>query len=120
MAQMMRAADAVITCLPTPATSASVLEAEDGLLAAMSPGKIWMETPPACRSALLIKQLRLRVEVAEPDSTAIEALRDPDDVPILGALVAGGANLLLMGDRDLLALSDRYPIEPPTEFARRI
>ena len=42
-AQMMREADAVITCLPTPAASAAVLEADDGLLSAMSPGKIWME-----------------------------------------------------------------------------
>ena len=42
-ARMMEAADAVITCLPTPAASASVLEAEDGLLAAMGEGRIWME-----------------------------------------------------------------------------
>ena len=42
-AQMMQAADAVITCLPTPAASAAVLEAEDGLLSAMDAGKIWME-----------------------------------------------------------------------------
>ena len=42
-ARMMEAADAVITCLPTPAASATVLEAEDGLLAAMGEGRIWME-----------------------------------------------------------------------------
>ena len=42
-AQMMETTDAVITCLPTPAASAAVLEAEDGLLAAMDEGKIWME-----------------------------------------------------------------------------
>ena len=42
-ARMMRDADAVITCLPTPAASAAVLEAEDGLLPAMDEGKIWME-----------------------------------------------------------------------------
>ena len=41
--QMMRAADAVITCLPSPAASASVLEAEEGLLSAVVDGKIWME-----------------------------------------------------------------------------
>ena len=39
----MEAADAVITCLPTPAASAAVLEADDGLLSAMTAGKIWME-----------------------------------------------------------------------------
>ncbi|MEO0361214.1 MAG: NAD(P)-dependent oxidoreductase [Pseudomonadota bacterium] len=42
-AAMAAAADAVITCLPSPAASAAVLEAEDGLLAALGPGKIWME-----------------------------------------------------------------------------
>ena len=42
-ARMMEAADAVITCLPTPAASAAVLEAGDGLLSAMGEGKIWME-----------------------------------------------------------------------------
>ena len=43
LAQMMAAADAVITCLPTPSASATVLEAEDGLLSAMGEGRIWME-----------------------------------------------------------------------------
>ena len=42
-ARMMESCDAVITCLPTPAASAAVLEAEDGLLSAMTPGKVWME-----------------------------------------------------------------------------
>ena len=36
-------ADAVITCLPSPAASAAVLEAEDGVLAGLSPGKLWLE-----------------------------------------------------------------------------
>ena len=67
-----------------------------------------------------IKRLYIRVEVAEPESTGVEALRDPDDAPILGALVAAEADLLVTGDRDLLALSDRYPIETPAEFVRRI
>jgi len=40
---MIGACDAVITCLPSPAASAAVLEADDGLLAGMGPGKIWME-----------------------------------------------------------------------------
>ena len=41
--RMMECCDAVITCLPNPAASASVLEAGDGLLPAMAAGKIWME-----------------------------------------------------------------------------
>ena len=35
--------DVVITCLPSPVISAEVLEADDGLLAALGPGKIWAE-----------------------------------------------------------------------------
>ena len=42
-ARMMESCDAVITCLPTPAASAAVLEADDGLLSTMSAGKVWME-----------------------------------------------------------------------------
>ncbi len=41
--QMMQECHAVITCLPSPEASAAVLEADDGLLAAAAPGKIWME-----------------------------------------------------------------------------
>ena len=42
-AELMRECEAVITCLPSPAASAAVLEADDGLLSEMGPGKIWME-----------------------------------------------------------------------------
>ena len=67
-----------------------------------------------------IKQLYIRVEMAEPASSEIESLRDPDDAPILGALAAADADLLVTGDRDLLALSDRHPFETPAEFVRRL
>ncbi len=40
---MAQAVDLVITCLPSPAASAAVLEADDGLLAGLSAGKIWAE-----------------------------------------------------------------------------
>jgi len=42
-AAMMRDCDAVITCLPSPAASADVMEGENGLLSAIGAGKIWME-----------------------------------------------------------------------------
>jgi len=42
-AQMMKDCDAVITCLPSPAASAAVMEGPDGLLGEIGPGKIWME-----------------------------------------------------------------------------
>ena len=40
---MAEAVDLVITCLPSPAASAAVMEAEDGILAGLSAGKIWAE-----------------------------------------------------------------------------
>jgi 3-hydroxyisobutyrate dehydrogenase len=35
--------DIVITCLPSPAASASVLEQPDGVLAGLRPGSVWLE-----------------------------------------------------------------------------
>ncbi|MFT5219997.1 MAG: 3-hydroxyisobutyrate dehydrogenase [Planctomycetota bacterium] len=40
---MAEACDVVITCLPSPKVSAEVMEADDGLLAGLSKGKIWLE-----------------------------------------------------------------------------
>jgi len=40
---MAEACDIIITCLPSPAASAAVMEAEDGILAGLSAGKIWAE-----------------------------------------------------------------------------
>jgi 3-hydroxyisobutyrate dehydrogenase len=41
--EMAEAVDFVITCLPNPAASAAVMEAEDGVLAGMSAGMLWGE-----------------------------------------------------------------------------
>jgi 3-hydroxyisobutyrate dehydrogenase len=40
---MAEACDVIITCLPSPAASATVMEADDGILAGLSKGKIWAE-----------------------------------------------------------------------------
>ena len=40
---MAEANDVIITCLPSPAVSARVLEEENGVLAGLSAGKIWLE-----------------------------------------------------------------------------
>lgn len=42
-AAMARACDVVITCLPSPAASAAVVEGPDGLLEGLGDGKIWLE-----------------------------------------------------------------------------
>ena len=41
--EMAEHCDIIITCLPSPAISAAVMEAEDGILAGMRPGMIWAE-----------------------------------------------------------------------------
>ena len=46
-------------------------------------------------------------------------LRDPNDVPILAALIASGADCLVSGDKDLLALAEHYPILTPADFCAR-
>lgn len=49
-AAMAAACDAVITCLPSPRATATVLEGGEGLLEGLAPGKVWLEmstTDPA-------------------------------------------------------------------------
>ena len=41
--EMAEQCDIIITCLPSPAACSAVMEAEDGVLAGISEGKIWME-----------------------------------------------------------------------------
>jgi len=40
---MTEKVDLVITCLPSPSVCAEVMEGEDGIIAGLSPGKIWLE-----------------------------------------------------------------------------
>ncbi len=40
---MAAGCDVIITCLPSPAISAAVMEGEDGILAGLTPGTIWAE-----------------------------------------------------------------------------
>ena len=62
------AVDIVITCLPSPAASAAVLEQADGVLAGLSPGKIWMEMSTTDASEIL----RLGAKVEALGATAME------------------------------------------------
>ena len=41
--EMAQSVDVLITCLPSPAASAAVMEAENGVLQGLSEGKIWAE-----------------------------------------------------------------------------
>ena len=67
-----------------------------------------------------VKQLYIRAEVIELGSTTVEIPRDPNDAHILAILVVAEADLLVTGDADLLALRDRYSIETPADFVKRL
>ena len=58
-------------------------------------------------------------EVVEPAEMSDAALRDRADLPVLGTWVASGADYLLTGDKDLLALAESYPILTPAAFWER-
>ena len=67
-----------------------------------------------------LRQLYIRAEVIDLHLTSVEVPRDPQDTPILATLVAAGADALVSGDRDLLELRGKYPIQTPAEFVRRL
>lgn len=68
--------------------------------------------------------LRLRCTLTPLDPAALlqaaaSGLRDPDDLPILAMLIGAGADFLVTGDKDLLALDQAYPILSPAAFESR-
>jgi 3-hydroxyisobutyrate dehydrogenase len=63
---MAQDCDVVITCLPSPAASAAVLEAPDGLLAGFGPGKIWMEMSTTDEAEVRRLGEKVRAVGAEP------------------------------------------------------
>jgi putative PIN family toxin of toxin-antitoxin system len=67
----------------------------------------------------LVDSLVFLAEVVEPAAVKEAALRDEADPPILGTLLAAKASYLITGDKDLLALADRYPIVTPAAFWQR-
>jgi len=64
----------------------------------------------------LVDALSIQAEVVEPLPAVEPDLRDADDQPVLNTLLAAGANYLITGDKDLLALAERYPIVTPAQF----
>jgi putative PIN family toxin of toxin-antitoxin system len=68
----------------------------------------------------LVDALSIQAEVIEPLPGLEPDLRDFDDQPVLGTLLAAlktsGANYLITGDKDLLAMAERYPIVAPARF----
>ena len=67
----------------------------------------------------LVDSLMFLADVVEPAPGWDAELRDAADQPVLGTLIASGAAYLITGDKDLLALSGKYPVVTPAEFWER-
>ena len=96
-AQMMQACDAVITCLPSPAASAAVVEE---MLPHVGPGKIWMEMSTTDESEIR----RLGAEVIARGGTAVECP------------VSGGCHRADTGNISIFAGCDRESFEKMLPF----
>lgn len=64
--EMAQSVDVLITCLPSPAASAMVMEAADGALAGLGPGKIWAEMSTTDKDEVLRLGEKVRTVGAEP------------------------------------------------------
>jgi len=92
---MAEAVDLIITCLPSPAASAAVMEAEDGILAGLAPGKIWAEMSTTDEAE--VKRLGALVQ---------EKGGEPVDCP-----VSGGCHRAATGNISIFAGCERATFE---------
>ena len=100
--------DVIITCLPSPAISAAVLEDEDGVLAGLSAGKIWAEM--STTDADEVKRLAQKVEAK--GARAI-------DCPVSGGCHrADTGNISIFGGADRETFEKMLPLL--TVMGRRI
>ncbi len=72
--------------------------------------------------AVVEGQLRDQLVVPRPAAASPLPLRDPDDALVLASAIAGAADLLVTGDKDLLTLAARapLPIVTPREAWQRL
>ena len=63
-----------------------------------------------------IDSLAFLADIVEPLTAKEQKLRDEADQPVLVTLLASKANYLVTGDKDLLAISNIYPILSPAQF----
>ena len=106
--ELAEACDVVITCLPNPSISAAVLEAEDGVLAGLGPGKIWAEMSTTDHNEVT----RLGGKVAATGATAI-------DCPVSGGCHrAATGNISIFGGADRKTFDQMLPLL--TKMGRRV
>ena len=88
---MAESCGVIITCLPSPAASAAVMEAEDGILAGLGPDRIWAEMSTTDEAEVK----RLGAKVAATGAAAV-------DCP-----VSGGCHRAATGNIAIFAGCDR-------------
>lgn len=107
-AHMAETCDYIITCLPSPAASAAVMESDDGILSTMRPGTIWAEMSTTDASEVH----RLAAAVEAKGGHAI-------DCP-----VSGGCHRAATGNIAIFAGCDRATFEKAlpvlTTLGRRV
>ncbi len=68
----------------------------------------------------LVDALAIQAEIIEPEPSNNPRLRDAADEPVLNtlltALTISEADYLITGDKDLLAVAERFPILTPAQF----
>lgn len=68
----------------------------------------------------LVDILSIQAEIVDPLPNHEPELRDENDQPVLGTLLAAqrsqGVDYLVTGDKDLLAMGDRFPVVTPAQF----
>ena len=69
-----------------------------------------------------IAELRQRCQIVTPSAIPSETIRDPDDLPVLGTAIAGQADCLVTGDKELLKLGSFHSIAilSPRAFYERL
>lgn len=60
---------------------------------------------PVSEVRALEGQLREHSVVAKPAAPSDQPVRDPDDAWVLASAIAGGADILVIGDKDLLTIA---------------
>ena len=106
--EMAEKCDVIITCLPSPAACSQVMEADDGVIAGLSAGKIWMEMSTTDEA-----EVRRIAELVE----AKDAM--PVDGPVSGGCHrAGTGNISIFAGCSREAFDQALPIL--TTMGRRI
>ncbi len=67
----------------------------------------------------LVDSLMFLADIVEPEDGREAELRDSADAQVLGTLMASRADYLITGDKDLLALAEKYSIVTPAVFWER-